>query len=270
MVNPWIELEKVTDGEVAKCDKMAIEKVVEESPEKLQIKYLPQPYMGDPTRAKIFLLNGNPNAPDDAKNNPGELSQEDFNINHRKVITDSYNVDSSINKEKDYPLYALNPDFEKYSIYRWWYDHLSCLIEAVGLKTVSEKLFAAEYFPYFSKKFPDFSKKQPYFSKNLNGDPILESQEYTFNLVKEAIEAEKIIVIMRAEKKWYNSVKGVKGLKDVECLEDYKNKKYKDVDGKEYSRVIVLKEPRFVYVFSGNMQSGDFRRILKILKGEEL
>jgi len=270
MKNPWIELEKVKDGEVAECDKKAIEKIIEDSPKKLQIKYLPQPYMGDPTRAKIFLLNGNPNAPDDAKNNPGELSQDDFNRDHRKVINDSYDIDNPKNKEKDYPLYALNPDFEKYSIYRWWYDHLSCLIEAVGLKTVSEKVFAAEYFPYFSKKFHYFPKKQPYFSKNLSGEPILESQEYTFNLVKEAIEAEKIIVIMRAKKKWYNSIKGVKGLKDVECLEDYKKKIYIDVDGKEYSRVIVLKNPRCVYVFSGNMQPGNFKIILKVLKGEPI
>jgi len=193
--------------------------------------------MGNPEQAKIFLLNGNPNVPKGRNWNNDDKC--------KKIILNSLE-----HKVKDYPLYALSPDFEKYSIYEWWYNHLSCLIEASGLdlKIVSKKIFAAEYFPYFSDKFPYFPKKLLYFSKNLKGDSVLKSQEYTFGIIKKAMKKGKWIVIMRAEQKWYDSIEGLR----------------------EYDNLIVLKDPGRVYVSPWNMKRGDFKKILKILKGETL
>lgn len=231
MENPWKKLEETKDGSlVAADDKAAIGH--------LQFSHLPQPYMGDSKRAKIFLLYGNPSIPD----NRGGLSQENFNRDHKKVILDSYDLDSSENLKKDYPLYALNPAFEKYSIYKWWHHHLNHLITESRLtpKIISEKLFAAQYFPYFPKNIDAI--------KNI---PILKSQEYVFSLVKEAMKAEKIILIMNKRREWYDIKKGVKGLK-------------------EYNNVIQLKVPLGTNLARKTIEPGGFDRVLRILKGESL
>jgi hypothetical protein len=261
--NPWETMEYNANGiHIAPCDKEAIDKLVssgewrwdknklikcKKSKEEkiIEFNYLPQPYMGDPEQAEIFLLNGNP----DAKDDPTVLSHKEFNEKHKKYILISLE-----NRVKDYPLYALNPQFKCYYIHKWWYEHLHFLWDdkksRTDLQTASKKVFAAEYFPYFSKNLSD-----------TNNIPILESQKYTFSLVEEAIKAEKFIVIMRAKDKWHDSVKGLK---------KYSNKKYKDADGKEYSRVIELRtkngnRPQRVWVSRENMNSEDFDRILNLL-----
>jgi len=226
--NPWKTIRAITtELYIAKADKEAIEAVFKKSPEKakkLQLEYLPQPYMGDPTRAKIFLLNGNPNAPD-GKTAP-KFQHRKFNEKYRETILNSLE-----NKVKDYPLYALNPDFKEYSIYKWWYPRLKALIEECGIETVSRDLFVAEYFPYFSDRFRYTNGIYP------------ESQKYIFNLIKEAMEAGKTIIIMRAKNKWYDFVKGLK----------------------KYRHVMELKNPRCTYISHGNMKRGDFDKILSLL-----
>jgi len=229
MENPWKTIRAITtEPYIAKDDKDAIKALFKKSPkkaEKLQLDYLPQPYMGNPKLAKIFLLNGNPNAPDGK--NDQKFSQKKFNEKYREIILNSLE-----NKVKDYPLYALNPAFEKYSIYKWWYPRLKALINESNIETVSRDLFVAEYFPYFSERFRD-----------ANGI-YLESQQYIFNLIKEAMDAGKTIIIMRAKNKWYDLVK----------------------DLKKYSHVMKLKNPRCTYISLGNMKRGDFNKILRLLK----
>ena len=229
--NPWKTIRAITtEPYIAKADKEAIEAVFKKSPEKaqkLQLEYLPQPYMGDPTRAKIFLLNGNPNAPD-GKTAP-KFQHRKFNEKYRETILNSLE-----NKVKDYPLYALNPDFKEYSIYKWWYSRLKALIDEIDIETVSRNLFVAEYFPYFSNNLSD-------------ADGIsVPSQKYTFSLIEKAMEAGKTIIIMRAKDKWDDPEKGVKGLK-------------------KHRHVMELKNPRCTYISPENMKRGDFDKILSLL-----
>jgi len=231
MENPWKKLDETKDGSiVADEDKTAIGH--------LRFSHLPQPYMGDPSRAKIFMLYGSPSVPDDM----GGLSQSDFNRDHKKFILNSLDFDSSENRKKDYPLYALDPAFEKYSIYKWWSNRLRHLITKSGLasKIVSEKLFVAQYFPYFLEN-PD-----------VNDIPILKSQKYIFNLVEEAIEAEKTILIVNNRNEWYNAIAN---------LTTYR----KDTEGKEYSRVIHLVVPVGANLTRDTIEPGGFDRILRLL-----
>ena len=225
MENPWKTIKDITKKEyIADCDKEAIGKLPPNRVRNLQFNYLPQPYMGDPEQAEIFLLNGNPNAPD--TNELGELSQKKFNEDYKEYILCSLE-----NRVKDYPLYALNPIFKRYSIHKWWYGHLRLLIELRGVETVSKKLFAAEYFPYFSDNFND-----------IINIPTLESQKHTFSLIEKAMKAEKMVVIMRAKRRWYSSVHGLE----------------------KYKRLIVLNSPTNPCLTpkNMNMKPEDFDRIL--------
>ena len=218
------------ENKLIKCKKSKEEKIIE-------FNYLPQPYMGDPEQAEIFLLNGNP----DAKEGPTVLSHEEFNNDHKGDILRSLK-----NMEEEYPLYALNPHFNDYYIQKWWNKKLCHLWKdaksqkdiQTAIQTVSKKVFVAEYFPYFSKNFNDVK------------DIELDSQRYTFSLVKEAMDAGKKIIIMRAKKMWCNAMKK---FYDIQNLEDYSHK---------------LKNPRNVCISRGNMEDGVFNDILKLLKGE--
>ena len=234
------KLEETEHGDiVAADDKVAIGH--------LRFSHLPQPYMGDPSRAKIFLLYGSPSV----LNNHDGVSHRDFNRDHKEFIFNSYDLDSSENKAKKYPLYALDPTFKKYPIYIWWRNHLDHLITESGLASeiVSERLFAAQYFSYFLEN-PD-----------ANDIPILKSQKYMFNLIEEAITAKKMIVILNKRRKWYS---------ETVNLETYRKEKCRDTDGNEYSRVIQLNFPLGTNLTRGNMGPGDFDRILKILRGEQI
>jgi hypothetical protein len=270
MENPWTKENlkeikyidkdgKETVGHIASCDEGAIDLSKKTL---LQFKYLPQPYMGDPEQAEIFLLNGNPNAPDGS----GGSSHELFNEYNGEYIR------KNLKGEKiDYPLYALK--FKGYSIYNWWYPRLEELIQIRGIETVSKKLFDAEFFPYFSDKKEDIYESIPILKPKKNCETqYLESQKYTFDLIKEAIDKEKMIVIMRFEDEWREAVKKLK---------DYSKKIFKDKEGKEYIRVSVLNSYLNPHVSKEQMtprpnhperklSEGNFERILKILKGETL
>jgi len=269
---------KETIGHIAKCDEKAID-LSKKTP--LQFKYLPQPYMGDPEQAEIFLLNGNP----DAKPKPGILTHKQFNEKYKEVILDS--LEHNIT---DYPLYALNPEYIGYYISYWWRNFLHSLIEnesnldeeetekkeEENFKNISKKLFDAEYFPYFSDEKKDMYESIhipiPRPKKN-HKTQYLESQEYTFYLIEKAIERNKMIVIMRFEDEWCEAVKSLK---------EYRKKIFKDGDNKEYIRVSVLnsyRNPRFsekqmtpdiIKHPERKLSEGNFKRILKILKGETL
>jgi len=243
MENPWKTIKDITKKEyIADCDKEAIGKLLPDKVRNLQFNYLPQPYMGNPKQAKIFLLNGNPNAPD----NSGGLSQRECESNKKCKNYILYSLEHRIEKE-NYPLYALSPDFRGYSISHWWRDHLYSLFEKnrrkynalpettkdAYFKPISEKLFVAEYFPYFSEHFNDV--------RNIS----VPSQEYTFDLIR-GLEADndKIIIIMRGKNEWENKIKWLK---------------------KHPDRVIKLNSDRNITLAPKNMAEGTFDRILQLL-----
>jgi len=295
MENPW-EKEKLkeityldkdgkeTVGHIASCDDIAScdEGAIDLSKKTLlQFKYLPQPYMGDPEQAEIFLLNGNP----DAKNKHGILSHKKFNEKYKEAILES--LDDPEKKEREYPLYALNREYIGYYISYWWRGLLHSLIENEDTLTeeeekvekifqnISKKIFAAELFPYFSNNKKDIYESIPILKPKKCETQYLKSQKYTFDLIEKAIDNNKMIIIMRFEDEWYKAVKGLK---------KYSKKIFKDKDkkNKEYIRVSVLNSYRNPQLSRTQMtpdiskhperklSEGNFDRILKILKGETL
>jgi hypothetical protein len=84
------------------------------------------------------------------------------------------------------------------------------LIEKIGLQACSKLIFNVEYFPYHSEKYKPIKK-------------ILPSQEYSFSLVREAMNNKKIIIIMRSEKLWHEAIPELKNYSYKYLLHSFLN-----------------------------------------------
>ena len=101
-----------------------------------------------------------------------------------------------IHKFYEYPYYVLDPSLEGTpSGYAWFMQKLGPLMRAASLteQELSQKLFTIEYFPYHSVKY------------GWRGG-ILPSQKYATYLLKEAIDRQATIIIMRGKSIWENAV----------------------------------------------------------------
>jgi hypothetical protein len=101
----------------------------------------------------------------------------------------------------NYPFWLLDPCLDS-SVggTRWWRQRLKEPIQIAGLKKVANRICCIEWFPYHSQKFA-----QP--------KTILESQEYSFNLVRQSIDNQAIIILMRNQKLWFQSMPELAGYK---------------------------------------------------------
>jgi len=152
--------------------------------EALQIhpELLPEPFLGNP-EAMVVLLNKNPgySSANDLKNHPlsrrarGNLTHEP----HR------------------FPFYLLDPAENCALGYRWWNSKLGSLIKDCGEHAVARSVFCVEYFPYHSRRFGHNRLELP-------------SQQYSFHLVRSAIDRNAIIVVMRGKTQWLRTVPELK------------------------------------------------------------
>jgi hypothetical protein len=67
------------------------------------------------------------------------------------------------------------------------------LIDVVGIEAVARKVICVEQFPYKSVSFRSLGETLP-------------SQQYSFDLIRDAIRQRKQIVMMRSERVWLESV----------------------------------------------------------------
>lgn len=180
MVNPWSYLPDSTPF-VLEQDAKAIATFNRSAkPDTfVHLELLPEPFLGNPI-APVVLLGLNPGySPDDITHHQVEqfaiLSR--YNLQHRDV---------------DYPFYLLNPVLDAPGG-KWWAQRLSRLIAAKGRKAVAQHVLCIEYFPYHSRRFAHAKLK-------------VSSQEYSMQLLRDAIRRDAVIVVMRAEKLWLASV----------------------------------------------------------------
>ncbi len=147
----------------------------------LRLDTLPDQVIGGLDKAEVVFLLLNPGFDD--KDITVNLALPEFVEANLHNLTDPYAS----------PFYYFGSGFETTGGYIWWARILRPLIKAgVSETTLRDKIMAIEYFPYHSKSY-----------KNL---PIVPSQQYAFDLVREAIKRQKIIVIMRSPKLWLEAV----------------------------------------------------------------
>lgn len=140
---------------------------------------LPEPYMGHPD-APVFLLNLNPSfSEDDAPFYQNPYVQQVW----RKNI---------LHEAMEFPFYLIDPQLQtQRGGTQWWNARLRELIEATSRKHVAQNVCCVEFFPYHARNYKNFR---------------VPSQQYSFHLVKQAMERRVCIIRMRSEKLWVSAV----------------------------------------------------------------
>jgi hypothetical protein len=180
MKNPWYQLPH-TEPYILKEDFPSISTFNKRTDfnHAIQTNILPEPFLGNPTTAKVILLNLNPGFDD--KDLSWHKQQEFVSENSKNLLHQS-----------DPPFYLLNHKFKESGGFIWWYKHLKQFIDLLGLDVVSRRFLCIEYFPYHSKQYKPM--------------PVIPSQGYTFFLVREAMKQQTPMIMMRGERLWLSAI----------------------------------------------------------------
>lgn len=139
----------------------------------------PEPYSGDPN-SKVICLNLNPGEKDVIfESIPSNMKK------YEKLIKQTL-----LGKTKGSMWYQL----KSHSGYCWLMNKTRELWAILGREP---NIFMIEYFPYHTPKSFYFPKRLP-------------SYQFSNCLIKEAMENDKIIIIMRHESKWYERIPALK------------------------------------------------------------
>lgn len=149
---------------------------------KLRInRLLPEPYVGDPNAPVVFLGN-NPGFGNAARYRMEPYFRERMrnNLLHKKV---------------DCPFVYFDPDLNEILRY-WWESKLRGLLRH-GFKhdVLARSILAVEHFPYPSRNYRGWRDPLP--SK---------AQDYSFSLVRKAMQRKATIVLMRGRKRWLRAL----------------------------------------------------------------
>ena len=171
---------------------------------KIRLDFIAEPYFGN-LNANIVLLAGNPGISQDEQEK--ELYKKDPQF--KKDII-KYHKEGCMSI--DYPYYYFNDDYDKYPGNKWAKSRLLNLKEESNLdwKELSKKFLYLQYFPYHSKNF-----------KKTN--PTLEVQQTTFDILSNAIEEKKIIILLRSRQLWEKAVPKLIGYPNLILLKQNKN-----------------------------------------------
>lgn len=197
MENPWLKLNTEKYPYILDVDREIINKINKrrfEADYLIRLDNLPTPYAGDFNKAKILLLQLNPGS----EILPGLEPTENHEFLIYRNLKDAL-TKSLLHKNMDFPFYWLNPEFMLTGGFKYWTRIFSTVIKNKNdYKKIANKICCVQYFPYHSKKYQPINR-------------ILESQKYSFNLVKDFIKkSNRIVVLMRAEKKWLEAVPELK------------------------------------------------------------
>jgi hypothetical protein len=206
MENPWHSLSTtppfVLDSDLRIVEEFNKRKGVEHQ-HAVRFGPFPEPFLGRPD-APLILLNGNPGANPDLD----PVSAPFYELDHPMMVAARRNL---LHETLDYPFSTLDPAFSGFPGYQWWTKKLGPLIRycgSDGQRMVANQTLCVEYFPYHSKNFARF--------------PLLESQKYSFELVRRAVAQSATIIIMRCRALWLTAVPEVShygrafGLKNVQ------------------------------------------------------
>lgn len=183
--NPWLELPPKAPF-IAACDIAALG----DRTSHLHFEIKPMPYLGNIQKATVVVLALNPGfVPEDLTG----YNEPTFMKLHELSFT----------QEADPPFYAIDSRHASSGTYIWWHRILGSLSKAgVSEEQMSQHLMCVQYFPYHSVTYTNIS-------------PVLPSQHYSFDLVRQAMAQQKIIVIMRSSRLWYTAIPE---LPDYPCL----------------------------------------------------
>ena len=185
MRNPWRKLPPsacvLPEDEVKlKSQKRTIEGNIE-------FKVLPIPFMGDLRKARVILLLLNPGFSNDGMS---DIRMHEHCAKHRCSDYLQRSRNNLLHKHGKRPaFYMLDERFAFFVGFDWWYKNCRPVIEKIGFKRVQNHLACVNFFPYHSARYTHLREMVP-------------SQKYSIDLVKKAMKAKKIIIIMKGAKIW--------------------------------------------------------------------
>jgi len=147
----------------------------------LRLELPPVPFIGDPRKAPVILLQLNPGWSE---------------VNARLEVADAEYIRQNrltLGFQSTPSFFPLADSLKDTPGGRYWHTRLKRVIEQCGLSVASEQLACVEWFPYHSARFGFIGL-------------LLPSQEYGFRLVENAVRREALFVLMRREEYWMLSV----------------------------------------------------------------
>ena len=181
MKNPWTELPEQPPY-VLPPDREKLERHNASSPPgaRFETRALPFPFMGK-TDAPVVLLHLNPGL---AK---ADLSQQETDAFRTRYRANLGHADLA------HPCFLLDPALRAHPGHSYWRKHLSSMLEALGTAKLSRGLLILEWFPYASESAPARF-------------PRLESQNYSFDLLRRSIAGKAVVIVLRARQRWEEAV----------------------------------------------------------------
>ena len=174
MKNPWLGIRQDNTGRyVLSADLAVLERKA--ACRHVELHEHPAPYVGGLNNAEIILLALNPGF------KHGDVER------HRAIR--GFGAAALRNAQDPYDSTFHILKFPKHGGFNYWAQKLGYVIDAVGLEAVIERTMLIQYFPYHSKDARGVAHGIP-------------SQQFTFDLVRQAMGREKLVVIMRSEREW--------------------------------------------------------------------
>lgn len=162
MINPWPQLPRerpyILEMDRECIDKFNASRHGAKESRTIVSDSLPEPFIGNPSLARIVLLGLNPgHSPFDAE---AHLNEDFRNTMLRNLH----------HEPQECPFYPLNPKFDWTPTAKWWCPRIKKLLDATGLsdEQFAERLLVIEWFPYHSQR------------SGLPINRLCESQSYSF------------------------------------------------------------------------------------------
>ena len=198
--NPWLSITSA-DDRLLKEDRSFFEQkfgsvenyvnqINDKDPEiKLTFSCLPDPFCGNPD-SKVYCLNKNPGKPDPCFDGEAEYAKKAIDNLHLKA------------KDCFWAEGVTNRCGKEHDGVRWLRERTRKLEKTIGRRP---NIFFIEYFPYHSSKGFTFPENLP-------------SYEFSNKLIEQAIEDEKVIIIMRERANWLKRIKKLVGYQHLYTL----------------------------------------------------
>ena len=221
LTNPWTSLE-ISASMVHDLDRESFD--LHNSRVTKEFQFLdhlaPEPWIGN-ISANLLVLLANPGATlQDVQRKPQKLAS----------LINQLSIANLRGELKDYPHFFFDPRLIGSDGYNWYASRFAHLIKETSAQNVSQKILSCELVPYHS-----FSWRKPRL--------LPPTQQYTFNLVVEAMKRDAVILIGRGRAEWFKNVPGLE----------------------KYSRYFQPSSPQSAYV-SPNNYGKNFEKILQAIQ----
>jgi hypothetical protein len=191
----------------------------------LHLDLIPEPFVGRPDAPLVIL-----------GNNPGVTNEDTAKHRRTRPFVNRMRKNLLQQLSDDFPFLYLDPSSDISEPSReWWQGKLKRLHEELGggdtaWSILARSVLAVEFFPYSSHRFN-------------HGKLRLPSQDYSFDLVRKAMNRGATVVVTRGERRWQRAI--------PELL--------------AYDRLVRLMEHQRATISPGNCRGNGFQEVVQAI-----